>query len=464
MTLLSSLNRKIKRAAFAALLLFFISPIFGQGWTAMPFSIDRSPHIFFEDTKSGNLHVGGNMRELDTHKIWSYFVWDGTTYTNLPKTEPRADPPKYFGYFNDTLYMAGGHGIYKFVNSKWNSFETTGSLAIHELDTFNQSLLAVGISDSLGAISILNGSKFKPFKGVDSILGRDAWVNAVEQFQGEYYFGGNINWSDIKKGNYKEILRWTGTKWLDVGGGLKGDCWINDMAVYKNELYVAGYFFRAAGNADNHIMRWNGNEWKPVGGGVEGYGIHSLEVIDDYLWAVGNFSKAGGVSVSNIARWNGKEWCGLKTVFNEPIVEIGTYKNELYIGGGFRHIGGDTNKAIMAKWTGNFQFENCGAIDYTSVENKVESEQFIKIYPNPVSSKLTIHSEKLVLESIRIFDINGHLVRSFNLVGQPTFSETIDVESLPNGVYSVVVKSETEIYSSRFIKIEEESLLLTAPK
>jgi len=80
-------------------------------------------------------------------------------------------------------------------------------------------------------------------------------------------------------------------------------------------------------------------------------------------------------------------------------------------------------------------------------ENKLLS---FEMYPNPVSDKLNIQlpsgSEKA---EVSIFDYTGRLVSSKTISSNYT---SIDVQSISNGIYIIIVASNTKIGVQRFIK------------
>jgi hypothetical protein len=114
------------------------------------------------------------------------------------------------------------------------------------------------------------------------------------------------------------ILRWTGTEWVSVGGGVYGTTSqvgsVLDMKVFDDgtgpALFVLGRFNRAGdpgGIPANNIAKWDGTNWHALAGGV-GWGL-SLAVADDgrgpSLFVGGLFGHAGGGQVGGIAQWVG---------------------------------------------------------------------------------------------------------------------------------------------------------------
>jgi hypothetical protein len=70
-----------------------------------------------------------------------------------------------------------------------------------------------------------------------------------------------------------------------------------------------------------------------------------------------------------------------------------------------------------------------------AIENQALTD--IKIYPNPTSDFIQIESEKVV--SVEIYNLNGLKMMEQNI---NTSNKSINVEALPIGVYSVIIKDE----------------------
>ncbi|MGV0922612.1 T9SS type A sorting domain-containing protein [Empedobacter tilapiae] len=80
--------------------------------------------------------------------------------------------------------------------------------------------------------------------------------------------------------------------------------------------------------------------------------------------------------------------------------------------------------------------------------NDMNKESIIKVYPNPVSDFVKINnlsSEKI--ESITIGDLTGRTVKYVDRK-----SSTIDVQSLPNGVYLLKIKTDKGMKIEKIIK------------
>ena len=73
------------------------------------------------------------------------------------------------------------------------------------------------------------------------------------------------------------------------------------------------------------------------------------------------------------------------------------------------------------------------------------SAEVVTVYPNPVVSNICIKG--IVAKEAKIYSVNGQLLMSVFPV-----DNKIDVSSLVQGVYSILIKSDTDIVRLQFIK------------
>lgn len=210
------------------------------------------------------------------------------------------------------------------------------------------------------------------------------------------------------------------------------------MAVYQNQLYVAGRFDAAAGNAGNNIQKWDGTSWSAVGGGTGGANgsISAMKVFHNKLYVTGAFTTAGSMPTTNVATWDGTNWCQFLDTFalGCPIA-IETFHDTIYVGGSFKTINGDTVNNI-AKWIGGNYTANCTTTGISEIENKEE----ISIYPNPSTGDFTINLNK---------ENKNVEIETTNLLGQKIYTTKQKEKSIinitlnePPGVYFLNVKTD----------------------
>jgi hypothetical protein len=260
--------------------------------------------------------------------------------------------------------------------------------------------------------------------------------------------GGNC-YNAIGGGINRDIARFNGTSWTQVGLGLfGGDSNITDMIVYNGELYVCGYFRLSAGNAGNKIMRWDGLTWNDVGEGLCSATsiLEDMMVHDGKLFVVGVFDCIGnGVPARNIATWDGERWCSFgNSTFDNKISGIAEYKGEIYIGGGFTKVD-DQPCSYFAKYIGDHSNDTCSAPVSAAPE---PDKNGFKLSPNPSSDLLEIQAPAPI-ESVWIYDAMGRAVLQPGVFGLRT---SVSVGDLPAGLYFVSVRAGGRSWSGKFVR------------
>lgn len=204
--------------------------------------------------------------------------------------------------------------------------------------------------------------------------GADGFVYASASFDdgsGEgpaVYFGGGF--TSAGGIPVERIVRWNGTRWSSVGGGLNGI--VRALAVFDDgqgtgpALYAAGEFTSAGGTPSLRVARWDGRTWSAVGGGVNGK-VWTLFAAEDgpdgpSLYVGGEFTMAGETPVNRLARWDGSSWSsvGGGVAIGSGVASVRafiTHHDEesegpaLFVGGNFTSAGGVAVNRV-AKWDG----------------------------------------------------------------------------------------------------------------
>jgi hypothetical protein len=284
------------------------------------------------------------------------------------------------------------------------------------------------------------------------------YINDIALYKNRLYIGGNF-YTGFDSTDIDDIAVYNGTEWTKVGTKWNGsNGGVLCMTVYKNELYVGGSFYKdldpnAPGNG---IAKWNGTRWSSLGGANEGYGtnctVFSMEEHNGYLYVAGCFTTAGGLPSTGIARWDGNNWCSMGNHFNPEVnnlIKDFTWLGDtLFVVGGFNSVDGDTSIKYVAKRIGD-GVEECTTMTVKEFENKKSQ---ISIQPNPSNDIITIKVEQQ--------DSNLSEIKILNSLGQIIFSSLtnknvlqngykINIESLPKGIYFV---SLNNTLSSKFIK------------
>ncbi len=116
------------------------------------------------------------------------------------------------------------------------------------------------------------------------------------------------------------------------------------------------------------------------------------------------------------------------------------------------HNPANTNTQTVGITNNAYYFiDDVSVVDCTGIGIKEEDkDEVISIYPNPCASQLGITNYELGIKEIKIYNVIGELV--YGSAGSPTQELTIDVGSLPKGLYFIEVQTDTQSINKKFIK------------
>ena len=263
---------------------------------------------------------------------------------------------------NDTihhyLYVGGefdsaGHkpiqNLARWDGKNWSGMGNFNDTAILSMCMYNDSLV---IGDYLDNVTFIDSAG-----NILNIFSADGFVNSLTVYKNELYAGGDFD--EINGVNAVGIARYNGINWESVDSGMKNCCGNGDnwaLYVWNGKLYAAGAYYQAGDSLANNIASWNDTTWSPLGTGTntkgtgkydDGY-IYSMGSYDNDLYIGGQFDSAGGVSTKWIARWNGIKWDSLGSSINESAYDLFAYRNYLYMSG-FDSAGGMSVRGLT-KW------------------------------------------------------------------------------------------------------------------
>jgi hypothetical protein len=460
----------MKKLVLYLLLWSFSSQIFSQNWAQVG-DLNNMPTAVLNDTVSGLLYLTGNFRFNGVDTIDGFCAYDGTSFASFGRrfdcVSFGCTPAFLIAQYEDQLYFSGPSlsiiddvdvkGIGKWDGSSWTAALTglsygdgdnpfLDNYAIYQGIFYGVGAFRTAEGDTCNSVAYWNGQKwtglnFPPWS--DNSLPR---VTSVIFFQDQLYVGGNFSWA---QSGGTDIARLDSTGWHMVGGGLQGGLsFVSDMKVYKGELYICGYFRKLDGNVGNKIMRWDGQVWKEVGAGFCAPNVipQKMMVHNGKLFVAGIFDCVeNDISASNIATWDGERWCSFgNSYFNNKILAITIYKDELYIGGGFTEVDGQPCR-FFAKWVGDHATDTCSESISATPEPMQEG---FSLWPNPATDMLQIQAPAFI-ESIWVYDAMGREVLRPNGSG---VRMSISVGHLPAGLYYVSLRAGGKLWGGKFGK------------
>lgn len=251
------------------------------------------------------------------------------------------------------------------------------------------------------------------------------WVNALYLKGSNLYVGGTIYTADGTDVN--NIVMYDGNSWQQVGDGLN-DRPLSIVSI-GNDLYATGWFTASNSTRLNGIGRWDGSSWHPLGTGLN-YTGYALSARGADLYVGGAFTKAGGANFSALARWDGTRWSSALGGADYSVYGLANDGASLYVAGGFS----DVNSTFPS-----YRFAILHFGDAAVGESKSSPTLSISNYPNP--SSVVTNIEYTVPQSsmveISLIDLVGRTVQIplSEYKTQGTYTTTIDVSSLPSGIY-----------------------------
>jgi hypothetical protein len=412
---------------------------YAQGWIPLGTGFNQEGRVLYADTILNRLFAGGLFANVNGHiqggiAAWTGASWD-TTITGFDWA-----PVNTIEEYRNQLYAGGStdyNGFTRWNGTSWDSIDVAfgfGGTPVWFCE-YDSLLYCSGLFNDVDGfysprIAAWNGTNWITV-GLPPGVSAPEGVVASIVFQNKIYFASSFY--DTLTNTAFSLLTFDGANWSELGNNLGS--LIYCMAVYNNELYIAGNLLANG----QYIYKWDGVNFVSVGGGVN-HEIWNLRVIGDKLFAVGGFTHAGSVTANSIAIWDGNNWSAFSNdTFNIAVDDIAVFNNEIYVTGGFTRINSDT-VLYIAKYQG-----------WYLGESNIKKNGGINVYPNPAYNTLNIHLHSYTTnETVLITDVLGEEIYKETLNG---IDNCIDVSKWNEGVYFIMIKSQDNIIKEKFIKM-----------
>lgn len=434
-----------KKGVKALVLLIFLAiPLYSnaQVWSTLGSSVDDGVYSICDDGHS--IYVSKGYSPIRNF----IEVWNGTTWDSIGLD--CGNQARDLVFFDGKLFSTiCENGLEYYDGSSWTSI-TPGTNPRH-IQVIDSVLYAFGGFDSIGTIAA--GSIASWDGNLWHRIDTTKWyatITCITSFRNELIIGGNFYNYD---GSIQSLARWDGQRWHNLGlNGLNG--YINCVITYHDELYIGGRF-NIAGIAGNAIARWDGSQWKDVGGGLNtNYAIVEKFIIhNDKLIPLGIFDFAGNIPASNMAAWDGNQWCALNSRFDNKILCAHVFNNQLYIGGGFRSISGDSIRYLAVLDSTKQINDTC--MQLIGIE-ELNIPSF-EIYPNPALNQINIRLKEPFHDinskyEFRIINFTGEIVQTGTLELLENNPAIITLEHLAPGMYYLHLINSSQNFSFKISK------------
>ena len=394
-----------------------LNKVYSQ-WSDVSLGTNSVVDVFYVDSASNLLFVGGQFSAAGGKNINSIATWDGSEWN---------------AFGNNEVFSSPG--------------------VVSAIVNYNGSIIVGGDFDSIGMTRVNNIARWNGSEWESLGNGFDDSVNDLIIFKGELYACGSFYYSGTDYVN--AFAKWNGTNWLRVAN-IYG--YANSFTIYNDNLIISGSFYHQNINSIGNIMSWTGADVDSTLAGFNNTVIR-VKSYNDTLIAVGSFTfgtsnNSNYVSIYYNQSWHsignptgGQNWitdaikyygelylCGYfydppdlcrynGSGFDSVADVIGffkvlsEYKGELYAGGLFRSLNG-----IAIKNIARFN-KNINSIS----TNELLSKNFLSIWPNPSTDG------KIFLEFESIYKVNTINIKIYSITGQLVYSDYL------NNVYSNIL-------------------------
>ncbi len=432
-------------------------------WGTLSTGMNHGVRELFFDQGSGRLYAVGSFTTAGDSTTNGVAWWDGTAWHPLGAGMEPLSPVLCLakqgeeivagGYFDFAVGVENTEHIAVWNGSAWGGATDAGGCdgLVLELDYIDSVLYAGGNFTSMGTISVpylvrrVNGD----WQGIitnEQFMDQQHIIATIARYQDELFVGGNF----LTESGLRDLGMVQGDLLAEVGGGVHGDSWVNDMVVFNGLLYVAGYFYEGGGNVASMVMCWDGTQWLDPFPQVDiDAQVRDMVVHEGALYFTGRIRPVGGGLESYLARYDGDHLCLLGGQ--------NSYVSHLSVGNGFVYCATSTDWLFgpdsldvnfIAAYDLGYPPDTCINI-VQGVPEARSTLQPLTITPNPVEDSFSIGQPVGDVRWVHLRDALGRL-----MLVQRYRQSNFDVAHLSGGVYQLLLidAQDRPMASGRFVK------------
>lgn len=289
----------------------------GVSWSSLGL-VAGSNGILALHGSGSELIVGGDFISIGGIPASHIARWDGVSWHALGNG-PGGWVYAIGDYGQDLVcaWLCPGPGwcVSRWDGLTWQQMGASLNNVVYALYEFNGELHAGGKFQfaNFGGLAKWDGQQWISVTTMTSQT-----VRAFQSFGSELVVAGESAGFPIMDPSFpfaEDIASWNGTEWSRLGTErvtLQGD--VQALAVYREELIVAGQFNGGEIGAAFNVARWDGANWNRLGDGLVsapssalGVGIAAPIVDDDDLWISGPYYSPFGQQGEPVI-WSGSLW------------------------------------------------------------------------------------------------------------------------------------------------------------
>ena len=396
--------------------------------------------------KSGNLYAAGDFTNGGGER--PVRKWDGKTWTTLGSTGAKSEIDAMCMDSKENIYIGG-----VFVDpvnkvnyvAKWDG-KTWTTLKGSSVQQWYRGIntLCVDKKDNVYAAGFFKFATFcyvakwdgTNWNQLGTLKANGAIQSICADTAGNIYAAGAFTNSAGKQ----YVAKWDGTNWSELGN-LAANGKIESICLdSKNNLYATGYFTDSVTHSV-YVAKWDGTSWTNITkDSLSGIlGIVEADSLDNIYFGGEVFDKDSGCY---IGKWSGNSWSSIGNTamvkgLNAVLSMAFTGNGDIYAGGFLKDTSG---KYYIAMANSNV----------TGISGTASPAIRLELYPNPANDRIYFRNENIAtISHLEITDISGKVVRYENINGK---ENSMDIASLPTGVYIVKLQSPKGIYIGKFVK------------
>lgn len=238
---------------------------------------------FFKGVKklggSGWVDVGQGVSSLFSHVVLAFAEYDGEVIA----AGQFDGPPGNIARWNGSVWQALGGGM--------NAGAFVFDLIVFEDDLIAGGLFSTAGGQPIASLARWDGASWQSFSPAG---GPNGTIYDLSIHDGQLVVAGEF--SSIGGVQAKGIARWDGKTWHPFGTGVVGK--VRSAVWFNGDLVVAGDITMAGEVPVDRVARWNGKEWSAFETGLptDSGNVRKLAVYKNRLYVSGFFPELGSIA------------------------------------------------------------------------------------------------------------------------------------------------------------------------
>ena len=365
------------------------------------------------------------------------------------------------GQFKSLFNIANTDGIiaYNISNNNWHSFNNglKGQLSdnttatVYDIKLYNGKLIVAGGPLSIDAnqpynpVVYLDGNEWKNYSNyvynntcLVSTRVNKLYVDANNSLfiAGNFNFSGSVDLMNIAKIDNNNA-------WAAVGQDLEYDFYSNALANYDNTVFATTFVSK--------LNKYDGNSWVNYFDYQE-QSVNDMIVYKNNLFVAGNFTNISVASSQNLyanslVGFNGSNLSSFN-LNASSVNKMFELQGQLYIAGTIDIQNTNNNLNSIARVDGI-------AMGTSGISNASNSSSDMRVYPNPAINFINVEFGSTQISgnvSFELFNQSGEMVYSEKINSNDS-KVTISVSEYATGIYSYRIISDNKVIKTDKVMI-----------